>query len=93
MTDKELEELFNRSIKKALDEIKKEFEKLIEVNSKILETRLKQFKIEFNNLLKQGLKVQLQIPRPQILPQSKIIVPTLTGAKSGSSRKIQKPIK
>lgn len=90
MTNKELEELFNRSIKKGLDEIKKEFEKLIEVNSRILETKLEQFKIEFNNLLKQGLKIQLQIPKSQIQRQQKIITPILTGVRNGPQRRLSK---
>ena len=89
MTDEELEELFNKSIKKVLDEIKKEFEKLMEVNSGILETKLEQFKIEFNNLLKQGLKIQLKIPQSQI-SKTPIIVPTFRGIKNEPQKRLSR---
>lgn len=45
---------------------------------------------EIKKILASGLKVQLQIPRPQVGLQSKIILPTLTGAKSGSKGRVQK---
>lgn len=60
------------------EEIKKRFD--------ILEEKIDEIK----KILASGLKVQLRIPGPQILSQSKIVVPTLTGAKSGSQRRVQK---
>ena len=63
------------------EEIKKRFDILEEKINKI------------GKILTGGLKVQLQVPQPQLLPQSKIIIPTLTGAKGGSSKRIQKPTK
>ena len=45
---------------------------------------------EIKKILASGLKVRVQIPQPQLIPQSKIVLPTLTGVKSGSKRRIQK---
>lgn len=45
---------------------------------------------EIKKILASGLKVQLRIPGPQILPQSKVIVPKITGVKSGSPKRLQK---
>lgn len=60
------------------EEIKKRFDTLEEKIDKI------------GKILTGGLKVQLQVPRPQILSQSKIVVPKITGVKSGSQGRIRK---
>ena len=62
------------------EEIKKRFDVLEEKIDRI------------GKILAGGLKVQLQVPRPQIVPQSKIVVPKITGVKSGPQRRLQKQI-